>query len=334
MLEEKKIMSSWDKKYNNDPIVTIWCTVFNHEKYIAQCLEGFLMQITTFPFIVIVHDDASSDQSAKIIQKYANKYPNIIKPVIEECNVFSQGKIAFGNRMVKYLKTIYIARCEGDDFWNDPHKLQKQFDFLITHPEYIAVGHLVKSIDNEGNMIRTFIDSKPGNYTCEDTETWQLFAHVSSYFYKNIFLDLSIEEREHFFSVPVPGDRKYPILFLKYGKLFVMKEEMSVYRFMSCPTSYTSQVMNRQYYNIYLEYKEVEKYAKDIGITVDYRTLKKKMLYTSFYEFFYHRDDSLIWILKERKKMAFDLISCLVHFLIRMPRYLKNRFSKNTVNIQ
>ena len=123
------------------PLVTIRCTVYNHEPYLRQCLDGFVMQQTTFPFEAIVHDDASTDGSADIIREYAEKYPDIIKPIYETENQYSKGKVPEIMIAATHPDSKYIATCEGDDYWTDPHKLQIQVDFLESHPDYYLTCH-------------------------------------------------------------------------------------------------------------------------------------------------------------------------------------------------
>lgn len=121
-----------------DPVlVTIICLVYNHEPYLRQCLDGFVMQKTDFKVEAIVHDDCSSDNSALIIKEYAEKYPDLIKTIFEKENQYP--KIGFSgifNLILPHIKGKYVAFCEGDDYWTDPVKLQKQVNFLETHPEY------------------------------------------------------------------------------------------------------------------------------------------------------------------------------------------------------
>ena len=119
------------------PLVSIHCLTFNQAPYIRQCLDGFVIQKTNFPFEAIVHDDASTDGTAEIIKEYAEKYPNIIKPILEKENQYT--KIGFSGieqLMSEKEQGKYIAICEGDDYWTDSHKLQKQVDFLESHPDY------------------------------------------------------------------------------------------------------------------------------------------------------------------------------------------------------
>ena len=117
-------------------IVSIKCLVYNHEPYLRQCLNGFVMQKTNFRFEAIVHDDASTDKSADIIREYAEKYPDIIKPVYETENQYSKHDGSLSRIMNSHLRGKYVAMCEGDDYWTDPLKLQKQVDFLEAHPDY------------------------------------------------------------------------------------------------------------------------------------------------------------------------------------------------------
>lgn len=127
---------------NNNPIlVTVRCYAYNHEPYIRQCLEGFVTQKTNFGFEVIVHDDFSRDNTASIIQEYAKKYPNIIKPIFETENQYSKHDGSIGRIMKAAMSPTskYIAVCEGDDYWIDSLKLQKQVSYLESHPEFTMV---------------------------------------------------------------------------------------------------------------------------------------------------------------------------------------------------
>lgn len=117
-------------------MVSIRCTVYNHEPYLRQCLDGFVMQTTNFRFEAIVHDDASTDNSASIIREYAEKYPDIIKPIYETENQYSKHDGSLSRIVNAACKGKYIAMCEGDDYWIDPYKLQKQVDFMEKHPDY------------------------------------------------------------------------------------------------------------------------------------------------------------------------------------------------------
>ena len=111
---------------DNSLMVSIQCLVYNHEPYLRQCLDGIVMQKTNFRFEAIVHDDCSTDGSRKIIEEYAAKYPDIIKPIYETENQYSKKDGSLRRIVNSRLTGKYIALCEGDDYWIDNLKLQKE----------------------------------------------------------------------------------------------------------------------------------------------------------------------------------------------------------------
>jgi glycosyltransferase involved in cell wall biosynthesis len=135
------------------PLVSIVSLTYNHEKYIKQALDSFVMQKTNFNYEIVVHDDASSDNTPNIIKEYELKYPNLFRPIYQEENQKSKGggivtRIAFYAARGKY-----IAICEGDDYWTDPRKLQKQVDFLEANPDYGLVHTDCVIVDKNGNPL-------------------------------------------------------------------------------------------------------------------------------------------------------------------------------------
>lgn len=134
---------------SNAPLVSIVCPAYNQEAYIAQALDGFLMQQTTFDFEILVNDDASTDATARIIADYAARYPTLIRTFFHETNQFSQGKSCVPS-LFGQARGRYIAYCEGDDYWTDPRKLQIQVDFLESHPDYVLTYHDAIPFDTNG----------------------------------------------------------------------------------------------------------------------------------------------------------------------------------------
>ena len=135
---EKRIADSYELPNNvinaiPHPLVTVRTSTYQHAPYIKKCIESILMQKTTFPFEYIIGEDFSTDGTREIVFEIAEKYPNIIRVVTADYNV---GMKANGIRCVKKYRGKYIAYCEGDDYWTDPLKLQKQVDFLESHPDY------------------------------------------------------------------------------------------------------------------------------------------------------------------------------------------------------
>lgn len=120
------------------PLVSVICLSYNHAQYIKECIDGVLKQQTNFPFEVIIHDDASTDETQALIREYAAKLPYLIKPILQTENQYSKYH-NFRVVMAECLNAAsgkYIAICEGDDYWTDPHKLQKQVNFMESNPEY------------------------------------------------------------------------------------------------------------------------------------------------------------------------------------------------------
>lgn len=222
----------------NAPLLAIKCTTYNHELYVCQCLDGFIMQKTNFPFIAIVHDDASTDNTADIIRKYAEKYPHIIKPIYENENQYSKrdGSIEriMNNAIPDSVK--YVAICEGDDYWTDSNKLQKQVDFLENNPEHTLCFHNAKVIyeseELEQQQLRfnnTFSNIENRDYSgIEIYENW--IIPTASVVFKKEILNSDIYK-----TATKRGRFRYGdiILFLScchYGKIRGFKEIMSVYR--------------------------------------------------------------------------------------------------------
>lgn len=116
-------------------MVSICCLAYNHGNYIRDALEGFLMQKTTFKFEVLIHDDASSDNTPEIIREFEKKYPDIIKPIYQSENQYSKGIKITTNYQFPRVKGKYIAFCEGDDCWIDQNKLQMQIEYMESHPD-------------------------------------------------------------------------------------------------------------------------------------------------------------------------------------------------------
>ena len=130
-------------------MVSIVCNTYNQEAYIRNALDGFLMQETTFDYEVLVHDDASTDGTRQIIEEYTQKYPNLIKPILQTENQFSQRISITRTFQFPRAQGKYIAFCEGDDYWTDPTKQQTQVDALEAHPDIDLCGHRVRITENE-----------------------------------------------------------------------------------------------------------------------------------------------------------------------------------------
>jgi glycosyltransferase involved in cell wall biosynthesis len=137
------------------PLVGVCCITYNHAKFIAEALDGFLMQETTFPVEIIVHDDASTDGNQEIISEYAKRFPSLIRPILQKTNQYSRTGDFLG-RVLQEPRGKYVAICDGDDYWTDPQKLQLQFDLLESDPEAAGCFHLMELIDEDGEKLGVY----------------------------------------------------------------------------------------------------------------------------------------------------------------------------------
>lgn len=136
------------------PLVSICSITYNHAPYIRQCLDGFLMQKTNFPFEIIINDDCSTDGTTEIIKEYAAKYPELIKPIFHDENQYQKGaRGILVNYVFPKVQGKYLALCEGDDYWIDSLKLQKQVDFLEENPDYGLVHTYFHYVDVNDKVI-------------------------------------------------------------------------------------------------------------------------------------------------------------------------------------
>ena len=137
--------------------VSVYCLAYNHEKYIRRALEGMVRQKTDFDFEVIVHDDASTDGTAAVIREYAAEYPAVIKPVYQTENQWSKGISIVETHIRPRVTGSYMAVCEGDDYWTDPCKLQKQYDYMEAHPDCTFCFTNAVILNEEARTRRSFI---------------------------------------------------------------------------------------------------------------------------------------------------------------------------------
>lgn len=288
---------------NNDaPLVVIKCITYNHEPYIRQCLEGFVMQQTNFKFVAVVVDDASTDRNAEIIKEFEEKYPEIIKPVYLKENHYSQGKSKEPFFKVWEDQVKYIALCEGDDYWTDPLKLQKQVDFLEANEEYSGTFHKAKIIyQNKDREGYTFPQLSSSTFEFTDCiKGW--FIPTASILYRKKPEILNMNNYIQNKTFVLSGDRLLVASISYYGKFYSFDEVMSIYRKHSGGMSATSHLItiNRSNYNLFLE---IRKYTKPRY----YGELTSSVLWWNGHLALSYR--------KERKyfKYFISLIKCLVY---------------------
>jgi glycosyltransferase involved in cell wall biosynthesis len=226
----EQVVGLFDGDTDPRPVmVSIRCTTYNHERYIRETLEGFIKQKTNFRFEAIVHEDASTDGTAAIVREYAEKYPGIIVPIFEKENQYSKRDGSFTRVTYAALRGKYIAYCEGDDYWTDPYKLQKQVDFLEAHPEYsFCIHHLKLYRQANGHMTDYY---KPFDQDIDLTEELffkQWITHVQTLLvHADVLLNI---HKTYAVNFKYWGDYDTFYHLIKLGKGRVLKDTMSVYR--------------------------------------------------------------------------------------------------------
>lgn len=225
--------------------VSILCTAYNHEKYIADALEGFVTQQTDFPFEVLVSDDASTDRTADIIRDYASRYPDIIRPFLFAENQYGQGKDIYKEYFYPNARGEYIAMCEGDDYWTDPQKLQLQVDWLDAHPEYTACVHNSVFLDcRTGQQDVRYSQDGDRDLHFEDVIPCGGNAYqTSSLMYRREF---AFERPDYVLAAKGYGDYPRAILLSLNGAIRFIDRPMSVYRLASGPNAFSSAVLKRR----------------------------------------------------------------------------------------
>lgn len=223
----------------NDIKVSIVCTAYNHEKYIRDTLEGFVKQKTNFKFEVLIHDDASTDRTADIIREYEKKYPELIKPVYQKENQYSKGIKISKNYLYPNAKGKYIAICEGDDYWIDECKLQKQFDVLEMHPEIDGCVHKVQKESAIDGRRKGYIEPlhKEGIISVESIiKGGGEFIGTNSIMYRSELIN-----SEYKFTQILAIDYVTQILIALRGGIYYLNDCMSVYRVLASG-SWTSRM--------------------------------------------------------------------------------------------
>lgn len=190
-----------------NPKVSIICITFNHEKYIARAIEGFLMQDTSFDYEVLIHDDASSDSTPRIVKRFEQENSGLIKGIYQKENQYSKGVKITGDVVLPLTRGEYIAICEGDDYWTDKDKLQIQIDYMDRHKDCSMTFHLADEVSVIDGRIRKgapfvlsgrcdinrFAKRRSIIETCTIVARKDLLVPLPLYYYRASIGDLPIE---------------------------------------------------------------------------------------------------------------------------------------------
>ncbi|MFC0517940.1 glycosyltransferase family 2 protein [Mucilaginibacter angelicae] len=283
---------------DQDLMVSVCCTTYNHKEFIGQAIESFLMQETSFRYEIVIGDDCSTDGTTEILRSYKEKYPDKIKLILPEKN---RGAHLNTINTLNACEGKYIALCDGDDYWTNPQKLQKQVDFLENNPEYIICCHYTRVIDIHNNTLNMEANPVPLEYTYHDLLVGrQVETKTATLVYHNI-----PEVHELFQKSWYPNcyaADKFFKLFATFNtgrKIYVMPEVMSCYR--NHAGGIWSMIRNEA---------RMEMVISDFNLIIrrfTYRGMQKKMLLL-----LYIKRYILFELRRSRLRKAFDTVKYLL----------------------
>ncbi|OZI13512.1 glycosyl transferase family 2 [Bacillaceae bacterium SAS-127] len=263
-----------------NPLVSIHCATYNHENYIADAIEGFMMQKTNFDFEVLIGEDCSTDRTREIVEKYIRLYPDHIRLITSEHNVGARKNLI---RLHEQSRGKYIAFCEGDDYWLDPYKLQKQVDYMESHPECTFCFTNGEVADEkkqlQGRAVIPWLKHNEPYYYGKDHKylagELALLGYIPTASF--LFPKHLMDGRPDWYFRVIVDDNSVKLITTSHGYAHFMDEKMCAYRF-GLPNSATTrwnkdnntvekQIQHNQYfidlYNYFNEYSNSQ-YEKDI----------------------------------------------------------------------
>ncbi len=215
---------------NSKPKFSVCCTTYNHEKYLSRCLESLVSQKTDFDYEILVFEDKSTDGTKEILAQFANEYPEKIIPLYQEENRYRKDVHVFENHVFPLVRGEYIALCEGDDFWTDENKLQKQADALDAYADCKLCVHKTVLGDEDGNFLGGYlppIDYDTGIYKTDEFLKMG-YLHTTSYAFRASdlegYLKTGLYKTADVFDVPLLN------YFAMLGSVYYFNETLSCYR--------------------------------------------------------------------------------------------------------
>ncbi len=270
------------------PLVSVSMTAFNHQKYIRQALNSILVQEVNFDYEIVIAEDGSADFTRQIILEFAEKYPDIIKPVIYEHNVGMKQNYL---NIRGLCKGKYRCSLEGDDFWLTRDRMAWQVDFLDSHPDYIAIGAQLYTLTEKNRLRSNPFEStyvKGDHYDLKDVEAWLLPAHTSTVMYRNIYKDLDQDFLKRFADLPVVGDRKTSMLLAMNGKFYIGDRHIAARRIITTSSTsyYAVAKMKNMYYTMFDWTKKMEEFVLvELNHQLDYSEARFDFWNRAFWHF-------------------------------------------------
>ena len=284
-------------------MLTVSMTVYNHEEYIEHAIQSVLMQKVNFKYEFLIGEDCSTDRSYEICKKFADDNPDKIHLLHREKNIGAKKNL---EDLWLRSQGKYLIHLEGDDYWTDENKLQKQMDFLESHPDYIACAHKFHVVDRYENVYYDrdfeiqFLQDNP--YSIQDFEHGLMLSHANSLLFRNFIRDKSIDwdfwlnrpSYAHF-----TGDTTLTMILVSHGKLYCLEEYMSCYRKVTDSDSSSHSAM--QEYNNTRDLKfRGERYLEEIfGDRIDFSQRKKNIFASAVFKWYRDRNRKNFTVVQE-----------------------------------
>lgn len=259
--------------------VSVCCITYNQEKYIEQAINSFLSQKTNFDFEIIIHDDASTDGTINILKKYQKKYPDKIILMLEKENQYSKCANSVLVKVLDKAKGKYIALCDGDDFWCDDNKLQKQVDYMDLHKNISLCSHNTEIINENNEKIDLINSYLEGIVTIEKFLSNNSSMHTSSM----LFRKKDVLKLPNYYYEATVGDLPLKLYLLSKGNCFHFNNVMSCYRTNAINSWSVAQKNNDivKQKNFEMEIQIYNSFNKETKYIYD-DLIKNKILYRNF----------------------------------------------------
>lgn len=298
---------------------------YNHEKFIRQALDSILKQKVNFNYEIVIGDDASTDNTQKILKEYYKRHPDRIKLLLRKKNI---GVTKNFYTVLKHMRGKYVAYLEGDDYWCDSKKLQKQFDFLENHTGFSGCMHNYTVVNQEGLTIKesgyqcTDYNLQPYTFlnnvcTLKDYEvTMGIPSHASTLMFHNFMLDTTVDYRYFYKVNDMIADQTLFITILSKGDLYRLDDNMSTYRLIEnygkCNIS--SQLKNINSRAVHYQYQlNLERYCKKyLNLYLDMSKYKKNLYVGAICTWFENKTTENMSVLLKIIKMSDSLVDYVV----------------------
>lgn len=268
-MNDKKILRCQNDK---KALIDIIVLAYNHGKYIGQALDSIFMQQTDFPYRIVVGEDCSTDNTREIILDYYERFPDKMEIVLWEKNV---GSLFNELELISGCDAKYIAYLEGDDYWTDKYKLQKQVSFLELHQNYIGTAHNVRCVDEWGELLHRDFQFYPIReehiYGKKQALKHELVSQTASLVYRNVYKKWGDSEWEFYSTCNINGDLVLQTFLGIQGDVYFFREIMADHRRIFEGDSWTSKSRSsNMLFSNYVDYKKLDQYwTKQYGVETD-----------------------------------------------------------------